>query len=100
MKYKIPFSKVEANLKEFEYVENVLKSGWLTTGSVAKQFEDNFCKFIGSKYSLTVSSCTAALHLSLNAISVKKGDKIINSRLEIKMFLVQVFSRLIRKGND
>ena len=77
MKYKIPFSKVKTNLKEFEYVENVLKSGWLTTGSVAKQFEDNFCKFIGSKYSLTVSSCTAALHLSLNAISIKKGDKVI-----------------------
>ena len=75
MKYKIPFAKIETSLKEFEYVENVLKSGWLTTGSVAKEFEDNFCKFTGAKHALAVSSCTAALHLALNAISIKKGDK-------------------------
>ena len=72
MKYKIPFAKIETSLKEFEYVENVLKSGWLTTGSVAKEFEDNFCKFIGAKHALAVSSCTAALHLALNTISIKK----------------------------
>jgi len=77
MKYKIPFAKIETSLKEFEYVENVLKSGWLTTGSVAKEFEDNFCKFTGAKHALAVSSCTAALHLALNAISIKKGDKVI-----------------------
>ncbi|MED5274909.1 MAG: DegT/DnrJ/EryC1/StrS family aminotransferase, partial [Pseudomonadota bacterium] len=40
-------------------------------------FEDNFCKFTGAKYALAVSSCTAALHLALNAISIKKGDKVI-----------------------
>lgn len=77
MKYKIPFSKVVTERKELEYVQDVLNSGWLTTGNVAKQFEKDFSKFIGSKYSLTVNSCTSALHLALNAISTKKGDKVI-----------------------
>ena len=45
--------------------------------SFYKKFEDEFKKFTNSKYCLTVSSCTAGLHLSCIATGFKKGDEII-----------------------
>ena len=40
-------------------------------------FEKRFQKYTGSKYAVTVSSCTAALHLSCLALGLKKGDEVI-----------------------
>ncbi|MBC1744154.1 DegT/DnrJ/EryC1/StrS aminotransferase family protein [Listeria welshimeri] len=54
-----------------------LDSNWLSTGILCKQFEQQFIQYIGSKYALSVSSCTAALHLSLKVIGIKEGDEVI-----------------------
>ena len=45
--------------------------------NIPKGFEDSFKKFTKSKYAITVSSCTAGLHLSCLASNFKKGDEII-----------------------
>ena len=74
---KIEFSKKEIYLKDIKNVEKVIKSGWLTHGVFTKKFEDEFTKFTNSKYCLTVSSCTAGLHLSCIAAGFKKGDEVI-----------------------
>lgn len=73
----IPFAKVSLAGNEFNYVNEVLKSGWLTTSSKALQFEKLFAGFVGAKYACTVNSCTAALHLAVEALGIKTGDKVL-----------------------
>lgn len=73
----IPFAKVSLAGNEFNYVNEVLKSGWLTTSSKALKFEKLFAGFVGAKYACTVNSCTAALHLAVEAIGIKAGDKVL-----------------------
>jgi len=58
-------------------IEEVLRSGWLTSGPLVKDFERNFAEFIGSKQAVALNSCTAALHTVLLALRVKKGDEVI-----------------------
>ena len=53
-----------------------MKSGWLTHGKFTKLFENAFSKYTKAKYSVTVSSCTAGLHLILDN-RFEKGDEVI-----------------------
>jgi dTDP-4-amino-4,6-dideoxygalactose transaminase len=73
---KIPFSKVDCSGNEQEYVNEVIKSGWLTTGVKSKEFENKFSEIVGAKHALAVNSCTAGLHLALDALGIKSGDKV------------------------
>tara|TARA_B100002019_G_C21268861_1_gene600971 strand:+ start:35 stop:1147 length:1113 start_codon:yes stop_codon:yes gene_type:complete len=73
----IKFSKSNINNKDINLVKNILKSGWLTHGKYTALFEKEFAKFTGSKYAVSLSSCTAGLHLSCLASGFKKGDEII-----------------------
>lgn len=74
---KIPFSKVPLTGNESRYINEVLESGWLTTSSKALLFEKLFAGFVGAKYACAVNSCTSALHLAVEAIGIKKGDKVL-----------------------
>lgn len=73
---KIPFAKVDCSGNEATYVKEVLDSGWLTTASKAKNLEEKFCEFLGCEYALAVNSCTSGLHLALEALGIKEGDKV------------------------
>jgi len=73
----IPFSKVSITGNESKYIEEVLKSGWLTTASKALKFEQLFAQYVGVKYACAVNSCTAALHLAVEAIGIGPGDKVL-----------------------
>ncbi|MBN2744032.1 MAG: DegT/DnrJ/EryC1/StrS family aminotransferase [Marinilabiliaceae bacterium] len=73
---KIPFSKVTCDGNELNYVTDVLKSGWLTTASKALALEQRFVDYTGAKYACAMNSCTAALHLGLEAMGVREGDKV------------------------
>ena len=77
MPTNIPFSKKNINNKDLKIVNKILKSGWLTHGKYTEQFENTFSKFSKSKFALTVSSCTAGLHLICLAIGLKKGDEVL-----------------------
>ena len=61
----LPFALPEIDDAEIAEVVAVLKSGWLTTGPKVQQFEQAFSAFVGARFSVAVSSCTAALHLAL-----------------------------------
>ncbi len=73
---KIPFSRVSCSGNEFKYVEEVIQSGWLTTAGKAMKLEEMFRERTGAKFACSVNSCTAALHLGLEALGVKPGDKV------------------------
>ncbi|UCD03764.1 MAG: UDP-4-amino-4,6-dideoxy-N-acetyl-beta-L-altrosamine transaminase [Candidatus Woesearchaeota archaeon] len=76
---KIPYFKPDIEEEEINEVVDTLKSGWITTGPKTKKFEEEFSKYTNSKYSIAVNSCTAALHIALDSIGIKKGDEIITS---------------------
>jgi dTDP-4-amino-4,6-dideoxygalactose transaminase len=73
---KIPFSKITCNGNELKYITEVLESGWLTTAGKAQKFEQLFAQKVDAKHACAVNSCTAALHLGLEAMGVQPGDKV------------------------
>jgi len=74
---KIPIAKTEFSEEDFNSVKKVLESGWIVQGPGVKGFEDSWCEFTGAKYSVAVTSCTTALHLSLIAAGIGIGDEVI-----------------------
>ena len=73
----IPITKPLLGEDEIKEVDRVINSGWVTQGPEVKAFEKEFSKYVGSKYAVAVSNCTAALHLALKAIGVEKDDEVI-----------------------
>ena len=76
----LPFALPDIGDEEIAEVVDALKSGWVTTGPRAKQFEQDFAEFIGSGVeAVAVNSATAGLHLSLEAAGIGPGDKVITT---------------------
>ena len=73
----IPFHQPYMDDSEVNEVVETIRSGWWTTGPKALEFEKKFNSYIGSTYSVAVSSWTAAAHLALEAVGLKKGDEVI-----------------------
>ena len=74
---RIPFYKPSIGAEEINEVVDTLKSGWLTTGPKTKQFEREFADYLKHRHAIAVNSCTAALHLALEAIGLKAGQGVI-----------------------
>jgi len=75
----LPFALPDIGPDEIDSVVEVLKSGWMTTGAVTREFESRFAASVGAKYAIAVNSCTAALHLALEAAGVRAGDEVITT---------------------
>ena len=67
--------------EEIEAVAETLRSGWLTTGPRTAELEARMRDYLEAKHVLAVSSCTAALHLSLVALGVGPGDEVITTSI-------------------
>jgi len=74
---QIKFSKPDITDNDLKKMSQCIKSGWLTHGKNTKDLEEKFSQFTNSKYSITVSSCTAGLHIACLALGFKKGDEVI-----------------------
>jgi len=73
----LPFHLPSIGDEEIAAVVETLRSGWLTSGPRVKQFEAEFAAFVGARNAVAVNSCTAALHLALEALGVGPGDEVI-----------------------
>ena len=73
----IPIAKTYLNDEEIYSVLEPLKSGWLVQGPKVREFENEWSKFTKVKNSIAVTSCTAALFLSLAAQGFGPGDEAI-----------------------
>ena len=73
----LPFHLPSIGDEEIGVVVEVLKSGWLTTGSKVKELEGQFSAFVGARHAVAVNSATAALHLALAAVGIREGDEVI-----------------------
>jgi dTDP-4-amino-4,6-dideoxygalactose transaminase len=75
----LPFALPEIGENEFDEVRSVLESGWLTTGPKTHQFEREFAEYVGARFAVAVNSCTAAMHLALEAVGVRRGDFVLTT---------------------
>jgi len=76
---RIEFYKHNISQQDIDNAVGVLNSLFLTTGEVVNQFEYKFSQYLGSRYTGGVTSCTAALHLSLLACGIGPGDEVITT---------------------
>jgi dTDP-4-amino-4,6-dideoxygalactose transaminase len=77
----LPFALPDIGEEEVAAVSHALRSGWITTGPETKAFEAEFAAFVGVKHAVAVNSCTAALHLGLEALGVGRGDEVLTTTL-------------------
>lgn len=77
MKNQVPFFRVDLNREEVEEVVATLRSGWLTSGAKVRQFEQEFAAAVGAPSAVAVNSCTAALHLAVEALGLKPGQAVL-----------------------
>jgi len=74
---EVPFFVPWITEEDRKAVLEVLSSRWLTGGPKAKEFEKLFTTYTGAKYSVSVSSCTAALHLAMRALNIGPKEEVI-----------------------
>jgi perosamine synthetase len=74
---QVPFHRADLGEEEVKAVSDVIRSGWLTMGARTFEFERQFARYVNASYAVAVSSCTAALHLALEAVGLKSGDEVL-----------------------
>ncbi|MHA2621361.1 MAG: DegT/DnrJ/EryC1/StrS family aminotransferase [bacterium JZ-2024 1] len=75
----LPFFVPSISEGEIEEVAQTLKSGWLTQGEKVAEFEEQLKAIVGAPHIVSLSSCTAALFLSLNLMDLEPGDEVITT---------------------
>jgi UDP-4-amino-4,6-dideoxy-L-N-acetyl-beta-L-altrosamine transaminase len=74
----IPYGKQTISADDINSVIEVLKSDFLTTGPMIKEFEEKIASYCGVKYCVSVSNGTAALHLA-SLVLLKENDKVLTT---------------------
>lgn len=77
--FKIPYGRQNIEQDDIDAVVDALQSDFLTQGPKIKAFEDSFAKYVNAKYAVAVSNATAGLHLSVLALGLKPGDRVITT---------------------
>lgn len=75
----IPYARHTIDNDDISEILKVFETDWLTQGPKVKEFEQALCCYTGAKYAVAVSNGTAALHLSMIALGVGKGDEIVTT---------------------
>jgi UDP-4-amino-4-deoxy-L-arabinose-oxoglutarate aminotransferase len=77
----LPFSKPAISEADISAVAEVLRSGWITTGTKCAEFEQQLCEVTGSAHAVALTSATAGMHLALHALEIGPGDEVITPSL-------------------
>ena len=77
MDWLIPLGDIDFGIEEESAVMEVLRSRWLTMGSVTQSFEKEFAEMVGSRHAIAVNNATAALHLACLTCGIGPGDEVI-----------------------
>jgi dTDP-4-amino-4,6-dideoxygalactose transaminase len=75
----LPFALPDLGEEEFSEVKATMETNWITTGAKVKQFEAEFARAVDVQHAIAVNSCTAAMHLALEAIGLKPQDEVITT---------------------
>lgn len=77
----LPFCRPSINKEDVKAVDEVLLSGWITTGKWNNEFEKQLCEYTGAKYGVALTSATAGMHILLKALNIGPGDEVITPSL-------------------
>ena len=75
----VPYGRQDISPADIEAVVRVLRSDYLTQGSVVPRFEEAVAKYCGANYAVAVNSATSALHIGCLALGVGPGDLVWTS---------------------
>jgi perosamine synthetase len=78
---RINIAKPDIGEEEISEVSRVMRSGMIASGPETKLFEEEFAKFVGSKYACAVNNGTSALSVALSAAGIGHGDEVITTPL-------------------
>lgn len=73
----LPFSKPAITESDVAAVAEVMRSGWITTGPKAAEFEQKFSAYTGAPGSVALASATGGMHVALKALGIGPGDEVI-----------------------
>src|SRR5438128_6818252 len=73
----VPFFRPQIGEQEISEVVETLRSGWLTSGKRVELFERNFAAAVGAPHAVALNSCTAALHLAVEALGLEAGQVVL-----------------------
>ena len=76
---RVPFTRTQICEEARQAVQQVLGSGWVTSGPQVIEFEREFAEHVGARKAIAVSSCTAALELALRALHLQAGSRVLMS---------------------
>lgn len=77
MKINVPFFRPQLGENAISEVVQTLRCGWLTSGPQVKKFEREFAEAVNAKYAVALNSCTAALHLAVEALDLREGQGVL-----------------------
>lgn len=72
----MPFCRPSIEEADIAAVTDVLRSGWLTTGSICRAFEDDLASYVGTNYAIAVASCTHALEICVAHLGLPRGARV------------------------
>jgi dTDP-4-amino-4,6-dideoxygalactose transaminase len=75
---EIPFFKPTIDEEEKSQIDGILNNK-PTAISKVEELEKEICEFIGAKHTIATNNATAALHLALSAMDLKRADKVLMS---------------------
>ena len=73
----VPYFRPDLGEAEIDEVVATLRSGWLTSGPRTSRFEREFAEAVGASHALAVNSCTAAMHLAVEALELTRGQAVL-----------------------
>ena len=75
----LPFALPDLDNEELLEIKDSLSTNWITTGPKVNQFEKEFAEVVGASFAIAVNSCTAAMHLSLEASGLTAEDIVVTT---------------------
>ena len=76
---KIPYGRQSIDQNDIDAVVSTLQSDYLTQGPRVREFELKFADYVGANYAVAVNNATSGLHLSVLAMNLSKGDRVITT---------------------
>ncbi|MBA6155157.1 UDP-4-amino-4,6-dideoxy-N-acetyl-beta-L-altrosamine transaminase [Tenacibaculum sp. S7007] len=77
--FKIPYGRQNIQQDDINAVVETLQADFLTQGPKVREFEEKFAAYVGAKYALAVNNATSGLHLSVLAMGLKEGERVITT---------------------
>jgi len=75
----IPYGRQHIDQEDIDAVVATLQADFLTQGPKVEEFERKFAEYVGAKYAVAVNNATSGLHISVLAIGLKEGDRVITT---------------------